>query len=59
MFDYLADPRPLTPSGGALARPVSPGLGITIDTDAVRERRSDWRLPDPDWRLEDGRLAEW
>jgi len=59
MFDYLADPRPLTPADGALARPSGPGLGITIDTDAVRERRSDWRLPDPDWRLEDGRLAEW
>jgi galactonate dehydratase len=59
MFDYLADPAPLTPSNGTLARPAGSGLGITIDTDAVRERRSDWRLPDPDWRLEDGRLAEW
>lgn len=59
MFDYLADPRPLTPAGGALARPAGPGLGITIDEDVVRERRSDWRLPDPDWRLADGRLAEW
>lgn len=59
MFDYLTDPRPLTPDGGTLARPAGPGLGITIDADAVRDRRTGWRLPDPEWRLEDGRLAEW
>jgi galactonate dehydratase len=59
MFDYLADPAPLTPAGGELSRPTGPGLGITIDEAAVRERESDWRLPDPDWRLSDGRTAEW
>jgi len=59
MFDYLADPGPLTPAGGELRRPTGPGLGITIDEAAVREGESDWRLPDPDWRLGDGRTAEW
>lgn len=59
MFDYLADPAPLTPADGYLSRPAGPGLGITIDEAAVRERESDWWLPDPDWRLDDGRTAEW
>jgi galactonate dehydratase len=59
MFDYLADPAPLTPVGGELRRPSGPGLGIIINEAAVRERESDWRLPDPDWRLGDGRTAEW
>jgi galactonate dehydratase len=59
MFDYLRDPRPLTPADGKLARPPGAGLGISVDEAAVRERQSDWQLPDPVWRLDDGRLAEW
>jgi galactonate dehydratase len=59
MPDYLADPQVLTPADGALRRPAGPGLGITVDADAVRRRASDWHLPDPRWRLDDGRLAEW
>jgi len=59
MFDYLADPAPLTPAGGELNRPAGPGLGITLDQDAVRDAASGWWLPDPDWRLDDGRTAEW
>ncbi|HEY7047824.1 MAG TPA: galactonate dehydratase [Jatrophihabitantaceae bacterium] len=59
MFDYLRDPAPLTPRDGHLARPDGPGLGIDVDQDAVEARRTDWQLPDPVWRLTDGRLAEW
>jgi galactonate dehydratase len=59
MFDYLTDPDPLTPSGGSLRRPAGPGLGIGIDAEAVRGAASGWELPDPVWRLGDGRLAEW
>lgn len=59
MFDYLSDPAPLAPVDGVLARPTGVGLGVTVDEAAVREGTSDWQLPDPDWRLDDGRLAEW
>jgi galactonate dehydratase len=59
MFDYLTDPDPLTPVGGSLRRPAGPGLGIGIDAEAVRGAASGWELPDPVWRLGDGRLAEW
>jgi galactonate dehydratase len=59
MFDYLSDPAPLTPQDGHLARPAGPGLGVDIDESAVRGRAGHWELPDPVWRLPDGRLAEW
>lgn len=59
MFDYLADPAPLTPVDGRLGRTTAPGLGIEVDESTVRERATDWQLPDPVWRLPDGRLAEW
>jgi galactonate dehydratase len=59
MFDYLTDPAPLTPAAGQLGRTSGPGLGVEIDEVAVRDRTSDWHLSDPDWRLADGRLAEW
>lgn len=58
MFDYLRDPAPLTPHEGHLARPTGPGLGIEIDEDAVRASPG-WSLRDPDWRYDDGRVAEW
>jgi galactonate dehydratase len=59
MHDYLRDPAPLTPRHGSLARPAGAGLGIDIDEDVVRRRHGQWRLPDPNWRHPDGRLAEW
>lgn len=58
MFDYLRDPAPLTPSSGRLHRPTGHGLGVDLDEDAVRSSQA-WFLPDPDWRHDDGRVAEW
>jgi galactonate dehydratase len=60
MFDYLADPAPLRIVDGHIHRPEEPGLGITVDEDAVR--RADrvghaWR--NPVWRHDDGSFAEW
>lgn len=59
MHDYLVDPAPLGPSAGHLPVPAGPGLGVDLDPEAVARGESDWTLPDPDWRLPDGRLAEW
>lgn len=57
--DYLADPAPLAIREGRFGRPTGPGLGIEIDAEAVAARQTRWRQPDPEWRYEDGRLAEW
>lgn len=59
LFDYLGDPAPLESPGGYFRRYEAAGLGITVDEKAVRAATTDWRLPDPDWRHEDGRYAEW
>lgn len=59
MHDYLVDPAPLRPVGGQLAIPTGAGLGIEIDENAVQAGQSGWRLTDPQWRHDDGRLAEW
>ncbi|WP_422935165.1 galactonate dehydratase [Sinomonas sp. P47F7] len=58
MFDYVRDPAPLVPADGHLALNTRPGLGLDIDEDAVRGSRQ-WELRDPEWRHEDGRMAEW
>jgi galactonate dehydratase len=60
LFDYVVDHRPLEPRDGWFARPDGPGLGIEVDVAAVEERgAAGWKLPDPVWRYDDGRLAEW
>lgn len=59
LFDYLTDPTPLSPVEGHVPVSSKPGLGIDIDEHAVRSRQTDWYLSDPDWRLPDGRIAEW
>jgi hypothetical protein len=30
-----------------------------VDEQAVIDRATSWELPDPVWRVTDGRLAEW
>jgi galactonate dehydratase len=57
--DYLTEPSLLNPQGGVLPRLPGPGLGVTLSEDEVRAGAQDWSLPDPNWRLADGRLAEW
>lgn len=57
---YLADPDVFTVHDGYIERPTAPGLGITIDEQAVRaaaERGHRWRTPV--WRNADGSLAAW
>ncbi|AYY15445.1 galactonate dehydratase [Actinobacteria bacterium YIM 96077] len=59
LFDYVTSGELIESRGGFFARRAEPGLGITVDDTAVRSADSSWRLPDPNWRHEDGRYAEW
>lgn len=57
--DYLQDPSLLDADAGYLRRLDGPGLGIEIDRNRVEERAGAWQVPDPEWRLPDGRITEW
>jgi galactonate dehydratase len=60
LLDYLVDTEPFTFRDGYIDRLTAPGLGITIDEDAVRaaaERGHRWR--NDVWRNADGSLAAW
>ena len=57
---FVTDPEVLTPVDGFLPIPQKPGLGVTINEEAVREAHRDrhrWR--NPVWRNQDGSFAEW
>lgn len=58
--DYLLDRDLVTVTDGHLQVPDGPGLGITVDEDAVRQAADPqlaWRAPV--WHHRDGSLAEW
>ena len=60
LLSFVTDPEVLSPVEGHLAIPDKPGLGVTIDEQAVREVHKDrhrWR--NPVWRHKDGNFAEW
>ncbi|HVM23592.1 MAG TPA: galactonate dehydratase, partial [Sphingomicrobium sp.] len=60
LFTFCSDKAVLTPQDGYLGIPTGPGLGITLDEEAVREADKDrhrWR--NPVWRQHDGSFAEW
>jgi galactonate dehydratase len=60
LLDYVADPEPLKIVDGHIARTEAPGLGISIDEQAVRHADATghaWR--NPVWHHEDGSFAEW
>jgi galactonate dehydratase len=60
LYTYLTDTSVLTPVDGYLPIPTGPGLGVTINEDAVREAAKEghrWR--NPIWRQHDGSFAEW
>lgn len=60
LLTYCSDKTVLQPENGCLPIPEGPGLGITIDEEAVREaaaRPHRWR--NPVWRHSDGTFAEW
>ncbi len=60
LLDYLVDPAVFAYRDGYVAIPSGPGLGITVDEEAVREAATqghDWH--NPVWRTADGAVAEW
>jgi galactonate dehydratase len=60
LLDYLADPSVFAYADGHVAIPQGPGLGITINEDAVKRGAAmghRWRPPL--WRHADGSHAEW
>jgi len=60
LLSYCSDKAILAPDDGYLPIPQGPGLGISVDEEAVRESHKDrhrWR--NPVWRLADGSFAEW
>ena len=60
LLDYIADPSVFAYSGGHMAIPGGPGLGITINEEAVaRGVAAGHRWRPPVWRHEDGSFAEW
>jgi len=59
LLDYVTEPGVLTQRDGYFQLSVEPGLGLLLDEAAMRDRSQVWRQPDPDWRYDDGRYAEW
>ena len=60
LLNFVTDPEVLTPVDGFLPIPGKPGLGVTIDEQAVREaHKQPHRWRNPLWRHQDGSLAEW
>jgi len=60
LLNFCTNKDALTAVDGHLPIPEGPGLGVTIDEDAVREAHKDrhrWR--NPVWRQKDGSFAEW
>jgi galactonate dehydratase len=60
LLNFVTNPEALSPVDGFLPIPEAPGLGVTIDEEAVREvhkERHRWR--NPIWRQKDGSFAEW
>jgi galactonate dehydratase len=60
LLSYVVDPEPFRFVDGHALRTQSPGLGVTVDENAVRaadRRGHHWR--NPVWRHPDGSLAEW
>lgn len=60
LLDYLEDPTVFNYRDGYVTIPTGPGLGISINEDAVRraaETGHNWH--NPVWRNKDGSIAEW
>jgi galactonate dehydratase len=60
LLDYLTDPSVFTYADGFVTIPSSPGLGIEVNEDYVKDRAlKGHRWRNPIWRHQDGSFAEW
>jgi len=60
LFDYIENPEAFAFQDGYVTLPDGPGLGITINEDAVRNAaKQGHHWTNPVWRLDDGAVAEW
>jgi galactonate dehydratase len=60
LLSYLVDPEPFRFVDGYASRGDAPGLGITVDENAVRSAdRTGHAWRNPVWRHADGSFAEW
>jgi galactonate dehydratase len=60
LLTYVREPGVFDVSGGFVAIPDGPGLGVTIDEARVREEaKVPHRWRNPIWRRPDGAFAEW
>ena len=60
LLDYVTDPSVFAYADGHVAIPQGPGLGITVNEDAVaRGVAAGHRWRPPVWRHKDGSFAEW
>ncbi|RMI41947.1 galactonate dehydratase [Streptomyces triticirhizae] len=60
LLSYVVDPEPFRFTEGHATRTQLPGLGVTVDEDAVRAAdRAGHAWRNPVWRHADGGFAEW
>ena len=60
LLDYISDPAVFAYADGHVAIPAGPGLGITVNEEAVtRGAATGHRWRKPVWRHDDGSFAEW
>lgn len=60
LLDYLTDPLVFGYHDGFVNLPTAPGLGISVNEEAVREAaRIGHQWHNPVWRHDDGSIAEW
>lgn len=60
LLSYVVDTEPFRFTGGRARRTLLPGLGVTVDENAVRAAdRAGHAWRNPVWRHDDGAFAEW
>ena len=59
VLDYLADAAVFDYEDGYVDLPDGPGLGIEIDEEVVTARAGEVDWHNPEWRHDDGSVAEW
>ena len=60
LLDYLNDPLVFKFDDGHVQLPTAPGLGISVNEDAVKEAaKQGHNWSNPVWRHKDGAIAEW